>query len=93
MLNQLTVVGRLSRIGQDYKTLQLAVQRSYKNQEGVYETDFFTVKLDEHMRNSIKGLITKGDSIGIKGRLECTEPRRGKITIAAEKITLLSSRS
>ena len=49
MLNQVVLVGRLTdkptiieaENGKKYTTIVLAVQRSFKNSEGIYETDFF----------------------------------------------------
>ena len=48
MLNQVVLVGRLTddvevvktENGKSYSTITLAVQRSFKNSEGVYEADF-----------------------------------------------------
>ena len=106
MLNQVVIVGRLTddpKIekgeNHDYSHLRLAVQRSYKNAEGVYETDFINVKLWDSIASNTAEYCKKGDIIGVKGRVETssyeTEEGEKKYTqsIVAEKVTFLSSKS
>ena len=53
MLNQVVLVGRLTddvqvttmENGKKVSSLVLAVQRSYKNQDGIYEADFIRCTL------------------------------------------------
>ena len=56
MLNQVIVVGRLVadpevkklESGKEVTNITLAVNRSYKNAEGVYETDFIDMDINEY---------------------------------------------
>ena len=104
MLNQVILVGRLTTdvkkktIGdKNFAEINLAVNRNYKNSEGVYETDFIEVEVWNAVADSAVEYCRKGDLIGIKGRLE-TEiyqdengiDRVEKI-IKAEKVTFLSA--
>ncbi len=77
MLNNLVLVGRvcndLKLITTDngYKVtnITLAVQRPFKSQDDVYETDFFDVKVTFATAEISADYLTKGSIIGIKGRI------------------------
>ena len=78
--------------------MTLAVPRSYKNAEGVYETDFIDCVLWNGVANNVVEYCKKGDLVGIKGRIETrteeVNEEKKKITeIIAEKVTFLSSKS
>ena len=106
MLNQIILVGRLARdielekVGEDKKVckLTLAVPRSFKNAEGVYETDFIPITLFDNVATNTCEYCHKGDIIGIKGRVQSKNyPREDGseyqiMEIIAEKVTFLSSR-
>jgi len=99
MLNQIILVGRISQEITD-NTLTLAVQRSYKNAEGIYETDFIPVELFNTIATTTKEYCKKGDIVGIKGRLQTrvitdeeTGTKTKEIVIIAERLTFLSSSS
>lgn len=96
MLNNLVLVGRLVSDPEINETekgkvtdITLAVPRSYKNEEGEYETDFIPVKLFGQIASTTVEYCRKGDMIGVKGRIQSNE---SKIEIIAEKITFLSSK-
>ena len=105
MLNQLVAVGRLVEKptltkledGKEICRLTLAVPRSYKNAEGVYETDFLDIVLWNAIASNTVEYCNKGDLVGIKGRIqtrqyETEDGSKHKITeIVAEKVTFLSS--
>lgn len=105
MLNQVILVGRLtddlkviqSENGKSYSQMTLAVQRNYKNTEGVYETDFINVAAFESIAKNTSEYCKKGDIIGVKGRLQTSSfedkdnNKKVKLEIIAEKITFLSS--
>lgn len=105
MLNQIILVGRLTRDvevqeaenGKKYAQLCLAIPRSFKNAEGVYETDFINAVAFEGIANSTSEYCKKGDIVGVKGRvqsnsLENTEGDKiYKMDVIAEKVTFLSS--
>ena len=101
MLNQLVIVGRLTSDPvvmtiDDKKmgTLTLAVPRSYKNVDGVYETDFIECIIWQPIVESVQEYCKKGDLIGIKGRVESKVTENGDriMRIIAEKVTFLSSK-
>ena len=98
MLNQVVMVGRLTsdpeinEVENDRKvaTITLAVQRSYKNAEGVYETDFIKCILWNGIAENTAEYCKKGDVVGVKGRLECLSGN--ELQVVAEKVSFLSSR-
>lgn len=98
MLNQVVMVGRLTsdpeinEVENDRKvaTITLAVQRSYKNAEGVYETDFIKCTLWNGIAENTAEYCNKGDIVGVKGRLQCLSGN--ELQLVAEKVTFLSSR-
>lgn len=101
MINQIVLVGRLvsdseikeTENGNKVSYITLAVPRSYKNFEGIYETDFVPCKVGFPMCHSVKEYCKKGDFIGIKGRMQTKqEEDKNIIEIVAESVTFLSSR-
>lgn len=97
MLNQIVIVGRMTgdvkKIdGKTCGEITLAVQRSYKNEEGIYETDFIDCQLNGGLLENVKDYCKKGDVVGVKGRLQTLVVDDVKTTIViAEKVTFLSS--
>lgn len=104
MLNQVVLVGRLvkdpvlreseSKKKMSYATL--AVPRSFKNTDGIYDTDFFECVLWDGVAKNTCEYCKKGDIIGVKGRLqtrtiEKEEEKKYLTEIIAEKVTFLSS--
>lgn len=97
-MNQLFIVGRLVK-NPEGEIITIAVNRSYKNAEGVYETDFIDILLGNDMARNVTEYCKKGDLIGIKGRLESRAIddgdghilRKGMVVVA-DKVTFLSSR-
>ena len=104
MLNNLILVGRLARDIEVYQTANgrqmgricLAIPRSFKNMEGVYETDFIPCILWEEKAKIASSYCHKGDVIGVRGRLQsrlCETPdgNRYVLEVVAERLTFLSS--
>lgn len=104
MLNQIVLVGRLARditvnkaeSGSKVATITLAVPRSFKNSDGVYDTDFIDCTIFDVVAENTKEYCSKGDIVGIKGRVQSkVEEKKGikenVIEIIAEKVTFLSS--
>lgn len=92
MLNQVVLVGRLNRIneiGDKQVLITLATPRSYKNENGEYDTDYIDVLLRNSIADNVQEYCKIGDLVGIKGRVQ---EKDGKIDIIAEKITFLSSK-
>lgn len=101
MLNQIVLVGRLvqdpeiKELENGIKTsyITLAVSRSYKNSDGIYETDFIPCLLYKGIAENTTEYCKKGDVIGVKGRIQTKqEENKNIIEIVAEKVTFLSSR-
>ena len=107
MVNSVMLVGRLAQdidikkldSGKEVTRISLAVNRSYKNPEGIYETDFIDCVLWDGIANNTKEYCKKGDVVGVKGRLqtdlvEQEDGTKKKYTkVIAEKLTFLSSKS
>lgn len=94
MLNQIILVGRLVTIKDvnGETIITLASNRPFKNEEGVYETDFIDFKLFGPVANSTKEYCKKGDVIGVRGRIQTKVIEDTKVTeLVADKITFLSS--
>ena len=96
MMNTTILTGRLVKNpeiieekGAKKSIITLGVSRSFKNSDGVYETDFIPCTLFNFVADSTAEYCKKGDVIGVKGRLQSTE---NGIEIIAEKITFLSSK-
>ena len=105
MLNQIVLVGRLTRDitvnksdkGNKVATLSLAIPRSFKNSEGVYDTDFIDCVLFDSVAVNTSEYCNKGDIVGMKGRIQSRSVEKdGKkesvMEIIAEKVTFLSSK-
>lgn len=95
MLNQVIIVGRLAnevklKENEDKKVavITLACPRTFKNEEGVYNTDFINCTLWQGIAENTAEYCRKGDLIGIKGRVQEND---GQLSIIAEKVTFLSS--
>ncbi len=104
MLNQIVLVGRLTRDvvvnksekGIKVATISLAIPRSFKNSDGNYDTDFVDCVAFDGIAENTSDYCGKGDIVGVKGRvqsrlIEKEEKRENKIEIIAEKVTFLSS--
>ncbi len=107
MLNQIILVGRLTRDisvnksenGIKVATISIAVPRSFKNTEGLYDTDFIDCIAFDNIAENTSEYCGKGDVVGVKGRIQTRmveKEEKGKeekvIEIICEKITFLSSR-
>ena len=106
MLNQIILVGRLTRDitvnksenGVKVATISIAVPRSFKNVEGVYDTDFIDCVAFDLVAENTSQYCSKGDIVGIKGRVQSKSveledgKKENKLEIICEKITFLSSK-
>lgn len=96
MLNQAYLVGRIAsdpqinetKNNKKVSTIPLAIQRSYKNSDGEYITDFIPCTLWDGVAQNVAEYCKKGDLVGIKGRIQVTAD---KVEVIAEKITFLSN--
>ena len=84
--------------GKSVVRLIVAVNRNFKNAEGEYETDYINTILWNAIADTAVEYLEKGDTIGIKGRLqsEVMEDKEGykkfETYLVAEKITFLSTK-
>ena len=105
-MNQLCIVGRLVsdpqikilESGKKETTVTIAVNRTFKNVDGVYETDFIPCVLWEAVAENTTEYCRRGDIIGIRGRLQCMPEDDGdghitnsKLVVIAERVTFLSA--
>lgn len=105
MHNIIYLIGRLTKDVElvkegekDVAKITLAVQRNYKNEEGIYEVDFIPVTLWYGVAQNTAEYCHKGDLVGIKGRMQryngndYTANGLPILEIIAEKVTFLSSK-
>lgn len=105
MLNQVVLVGRLTKDVQVNKTdsgkkisgITLAIPRSFKNMNGIYDTDFIDCILWDTVASNTAEYCKKGDIVGIKGRLqsrikETEDEKRSVMEVVAEKVTFLTAK-
>ena len=105
MVNSVMLVGRLAQdielkkldSGKEVTNVALAVNRSFKNPDGTYDTDFFDCVLWEGLAKNACEYCKKGDTVGIRGRLQTDiyekDGAKHKIVqIIVEKLTFLSSK-
>ncbi len=104
-MNSVMLVGRLAQdidikkldSGKEVTRISLAVNRSYKNPEGIYETDFIDCILWDGLAKNTGEYCKKGDTIGVRGRLQTStyekdDVKRKVLEVIAEKITFLASK-
>ena len=105
-MNAVVLVGRLVSNPEIVNTdnnkkltaVTLAVQRNYKNSDGIYETDFIRCILWNGVAATTCEYCHAGDIVGIKGRIETRsyeneEKERKFITeVIADRVTFLSSK-
>jgi single-strand DNA-binding protein len=104
MVNQVVIVGRLVKNPEVKKLdgdkqvsrITVAVPRSYKNEEGAYDTDFVDCTLWGNIAQNTTEYCKKGDVIGVKGRVETSDyeedgKKHKSTSIVAERVTFLSS--
>ena len=82
--------------GMSVCNVTLAIPRSYKNSEGIYESDFITCVCYRNTAEMVAEYCQKGDLIGIKGMIQSrTYEKDGKkiytTEIIVERATFLSS--
>ena len=106
MLNQVVLVGRLVKevevkeleSGMKVANITLACPRPFKNEDGIYDTDFVDCILWNAVAQNTSEYCHKGDIIGVKGRIQTKnimneDGTKNKVQeIIAEKVTFLSSK-
>lgn len=98
MSNSVILIGRITSTpevqenidNKSYCLITLAINRSYKNSDGVYETDFIPVRLEGTIATNTAEYCKQGDLVGVKGTLRQTID--GRLQVYAERITFLASK-
>ncbi len=104
-MNNVVLVGRLAEEpkvnetenGKQLTTVNVAVTRNYKNQEGIYETDFIRCILWNGVASNTCEYCHIVDVIGIQGRLqtgsyENSDKQKVYYTeVVAERVTFLAA--
>lgn len=106
MLNNVVMVGRLANDpelteneNKKHTQITLAIPRSFKNNNGEYDTDFINILLYGNIAENVIDCCHKGDVLGVKGRVTSTayqdknEDNKLKLEIIAEKVSFLSRKN
>lgn len=103
-MNNFSLVGRLTADpvvkdlngGKKVSNITVAVQRPFKNQDGLYETDFIPITLWQGLAESLSTYCVKGSQIAVSGRMQMKttflqDQQIQMVEVIAEKISFLSS--
>lgn len=107
MYNLVYLIGRLTtepelnnlENGKQVLTINLAVQRGYKNAHGIYETDFIKCVLWDGIAGRTAEYCRKGDLIAVRGQIRtgtyqnAQDEKRYTTEILVEKISFLASKA
>ena len=104
-MNSVMLVGRLAHdidvkkldSGKEVTRVALAVNRSYKNIDGIYEVDYFDCILWDGLAKNAYEYCKKGDTVGIHGRLQTSVYEkdgivRKSVEVVVEKLTFFANR-
>ena len=105
MHNLVYLIGRLTEdpVLKEYDenksmlTINLAVQRSFKNENGIYEVDFIRCILWNGIASHTSEYCKKGDLVGVKGRIQTRsyedKGEKKYITeVVVDKVSFLASK-
>ena len=105
MKNLVCLIGRLTTEPEiikneeekEHVVVTLAVNREFKNSDGIYETDFIRCVLWNPIAKHFCEYCHKGDLVGIKGRIqnrsyELEEEKKYITEIIVDKVSFLSSK-
>ena len=103
-MNTVMIVGRLAQdveirkteTGKEVTKITLAVNRSFKNPDGLYEVDFIDCVLWDGLAKNIGEYCKKGDTVGVRGRLQVSyyekdDVKRKVVDVIVERMTFLGS--
>lgn len=104
MLNNVLLIGRLTHDpelknledGKKVLDFQLAVQRAFKNVDGIYETDFINITLWQTQAEMLSRYCQKGALLAVRGRLQTRhvlydDKDYHTLELIGERVTFLSS--
>jgi single-strand DNA-binding protein len=105
MLNRVIIVGRLTKdpelrytsSGVAVATFTLAVNRTFKNQNGEQEADFINVVVWRKPAENVANYLKKGSLAGVDGRLQTRsyEGQNGRVFVTeviADSVSFLDSK-
>lgn len=105
MHNLVYLIGRLTSDpeikeldnGKSVLNVTLAVQRSFKNEEGEYDTDFINCSLWNGIASHTSEYCKKGDLVGVKGRIQTRSYEHDGETkytteVLVDKVSFLASK-
>ncbi len=105
MHNLVYLIGRLTddpklkkcKNNQDSLSINLAVQRSFKNEDGIYEVDYIKCELFNITALRTSEYCKKGDLVGIRGRLQTRRYEDNGETkyiteVVVDKVSFLASK-
>ncbi|PFA68223.1 single-stranded DNA-binding protein [Bacillus sp. AFS015802] len=106
MINQVTLVGRLTKDPEVRKTMEgksvlsvtIAVNRPYKNQQGQIDADFVLCTIWNRAADNTEKYCKKGSVIGVTGRIQTRyfdndQGKRTYITeVVAENVRFLDNK-
>ena len=106
MHNLVYLIGRLTKDpelvklenGKNVTTITIAVNRNFKNPDGIYEVDYIRCTLWNGIAETTTEYTKKGDLIGIKGRIQNNDyldekgDKKYTYEIIADKVSFLSSK-
>lgn len=107
MYNNVFLIGRLTNdpevnqteSGKKVCNINLAVQRMYKNSDGIYEADFIRCVLWEAIASRICEYCHKGDLVALRGQLRTSaftnekNEKKYATEVIAEHLSFLSTKS
>lgn len=105
-MNKCILVGRLTKdselrstnSGLSVSSFPIAINRTFKNKNGGYDTDFLSITLYGKQAENISKYLVKGTQVGIDGRIQTRnyENEEGKkvyvTEVIAENVELLGSK-
>ena len=99
MLNQFTLVGRITKTpemmenqdGSKFAIINLAIPRTFKNENGEYDTDFIDCTLLGSIASNTCEYCKKGDLVSVRGRIQNLN-NTAQLQLIAEKVSFLSSK-
>ena len=106
MHNLVYLIGRLTKdpervkldSGKTVTTITIAVNRNFKNSDGIYEVDYIKCTLWNGIAESTCDYTKKGDLVGIKGRIQnnnyidSDNNKQYSYEIIADKVSFLSTK-
>lgn len=88
-MNNVIIVGKLFTEPSKDGFMVVKITRNYKNDKGLYDSDFIPVKIFDNLIDNLLEYCTLGDTIAIKGTLKSSND---SIYVMADRVSFLSSK-